>query len=289
MRTMRDLKQPPTRRPGITAARKLQNFSNWRSVRLLESDVADQLRQRHWLWLHGLCIGSLVLAVMWAASHFQMRMGSDSLALRYLVTLGVGYLVYLLVLRSWAAALINRSSSQVDFGGDIPSPGSWLDLPGEALRASNPIRSGGGGDFGGGGASADFSGPADGGGAMGDLASGALDVVAGADEGAVVVIPVVAIFLIGCALVFGAGSLLLLYFGWEALLTVAVELAFSYVSARTAVRLVREGWLSAAVRLTWKPLLGALFCAVLLGAMIDYFIPAAHSLPQAIKIIRAST
>jgi hypothetical protein len=51
---------------------------------------------------------------------------------------------------------------------------------------------------------------------------------------------------------------------------------------------VREGWLSAAVRLTWKPLLGALFCAVLLGATIDHFIPATNSLPQSIKLIHAS-
>ncbi|RYF39794.1 MAG: hypothetical protein EOO25_14125, partial [Comamonadaceae bacterium] len=58
--------------------------------------------------------------------------------------------------------------------------------------------------------------------------------------------------------------------------------------ARTAVRMAREGWLSAAVRLTWKPLLGALFCAVLLGATMDYFIPTAQSLPQALQIIRAS-
>ena len=266
----------------------VRNLSNWRSVRLWESNVERQLRQRHWLWLHGWCIGTLVLVVMWAASHLQMRLGSDSLALRYLVTLGVGYLVYLLVLRSWAGALINRSSSHVDFGGDIPSPGSWPDMSGGALRGGHPVQSGGGGDFGGGGASGDFSDAAGTDGAIGELASGALEAAAGADEGAVVVIPVVAIFLIGCALVFGAGSLLLLYFGWEALLTVAVELAFSYVSARTAVRVVREGWLSAAVRLTWKPLLGAVFCAVLLGATIDYFMPAAHSLPQAIKLIRAS-
>ena len=225
---------------------------------------------------------------MWAASHLQMRMGSDSLALRYLVTLGVGYLVYLALLRGWAAALIDRSSSHVDFGGDISSPGSWPNASGEALRAGNSMQSGGGGDFGGGGASGNFSGATDTDGVIGELASGALEVAAGADEGAVVVIPVVAIFLIGCALVFGVGSLMLLYFGWEALLTVAVELAFSYVSARTAVRVVREGWLSAAVRLTWKPLLGALFCAVLLGAMIDYFIPTAHSLPQALKIIQES-
>ena len=232
------------------------------------------MRQRHWLWLHGLCIGFLVLAVMWTVSQLQMRIGSDSLALRYLVTLGVGYLVYLLVLKSWAAALINRSSSRIDFGGNIPLPGTWPDVSGEALRAGNPMQPGGGGDFGGGGAFGDFSGAADVGKSIGELASGALEAAAGADDGAVVVIPVVAIFLISSALVFGAGSLLLLYFGWEALLTVAVELAFSYVSARTAVRVVREGWLSAAVRLTWKPLLGALFCAVVLGASIDYFVPA---------------
>jgi hypothetical protein len=65
-------------------------------------------------------------------------------------------------------------------------------------------------------------------------------------------------------------------------------LAFSYVSARTAVRVVREGWLSAAVRLTWKPLMGAFFCAVFLGAMLDYFVPAAHSLPHAIRLIRGA-
>jgi hypothetical protein len=266
----------------------MKSLSNWRSVRLWEGNVERHLRQRHWLWLHGLCIGSLVLIAMWGASQLQMQIGSSPLALRYLVTLGVGYLVYLLVLRGWAAVLIRRNSGHADFGGDIPSPGSWSDVSGEAIHAGNPIRSGGSGDFGGGGASGDYAGaPSHAGEAVGEFASGALEAAAGADEGAIVVIPVVVIFLIGCGLIFGAGSLLLLYFGWEALLTVAVELAFSYVSARTAVRIVREGWLSAAVRLTWKPLLGAVLCAVLLGATIDYFIPAAQSLPQAIKIITA--
>lgn len=79
---------------------------------------------------------------------------------------------------------------------------------------------------------------------------------------------------------------MLVYFGWEVLLAVAVELAFSYASARTAVRVTREGWATAAVRLTWKPLAGALVCAVILGATIDHFIPAAHSLPQALKILK---
>ena len=120
---------------------------------------------------------------------------------------------------------------------------------------------------------------------MGDIASGALEAAAGADEGAVIVVPVLAIFLVGIALVTGAGALALLYFGWDALLAVAVEIAFSYVSARAAVRVAREGWLTVAVKLTWKPLLGALLCAVLLGAVIDRFMPQVNSLPQAVRVL----
>ena len=41
-----------------------------------------------------------------------------------------------------------------------------------------------------------------------------------------VVVPVVAIFAIVALLVMGAGSLALLFFGWDVLLAVAVELAF---------------------------------------------------------------
>ena len=268
---------------------RLKNLSNWRSVRLLESRLERELRQRHWLRLHGILIGSFVLGVMWLASYSLMRMGSSSLALRYFVTLGLGYLAYLLVLRLWAEALVTRSGGNFDVDSDLPtfdasrSPdvdAKGLDLP--------DLPSSGGGDFGGGGASGDFVNAADSGGALGELASGALEVAAGADEGAVVVVPVVAVFLLGCAIIFGAGSLAMLYFGWEALLTVAVEVAFSYVSARTAVRVARAGWLSVAVRLTWKPLMGAVLCAVLLGAGIDYFMPTAHSLPQAIRLLGSS-
>jgi hypothetical protein len=263
----------------------MKNLSNWRSVRLWESGVARDLRERHWLWLHGWCIGLLVLGLMWATAHMQLLMGSQSLALRYLFTLGVGYLGYLLVLRLWAGVLVGRDDAGLDLPGDIPVPGRPVD-PDHVQLEVPAFQSGGGGDFGGGGASADFSVAGDSGKVVGDVATGALEVAAGADDGAIVVVPVVAIFLIGLAVLFGAGSLLLLYFGWEALLTVAVELAFSYVSARTAIRVVREGWLSAVVRLTWKPLLGALFCAVLLGATIDYFIPSANSLPHALTLIK---
>lgn len=261
----------------------MNTFSNWRSVRMWESRVARDLRQQRTLWLHGLCIGLITLAVTWGASALQMHLGGESLALRYLVSLGVGYFTYLLTVRVWAAALLRRDHAEVpDVSGlDVSGPHGGCDQP-----ALPEFHSGGGGDFAGGGASGDFSdgaaGAADG---LGDLAGGALEVAAGSDEAAIVVVPVVAVFLMGCALFLGAGSLVLLYFGWEVLLAVAVELAFSYATARTAVRVSREGWASAAVRLTWKPLAGAVVCAVALGAAIDHFLPAAQSLPQALKAL----
>ena len=263
--------------------------STWRSVRMPHhGTVARTLQQRYSLRWHGLLIGSFTLLLMWCTSHVQMLLGVESLALRYFVTLSVGYLGYLLVLRAWAARLVR---SDRDTGGD----GSSLDVPdvswpsGSSSGGSGqvPLPRTGGGDFGGawtqglssGGSGSDSS-------ALGDLASGAADAIGSADEGAVVVVPVVAIFLIGAAIIFGAGSLAMLFFGWDVLLTVAVEIAFSVATARAAVGVEREGWLTAAVRLTWKPLLGALVCAVVLGATIDHFLPGVQSLPQAVRVIQ---
>lgn len=99
-----------------------------------------------------------------------------------------------------------------------------------------------------GGAAGNF---ADGGhGAVSNVASGAMETGSGADERAIVILPVLAIFLISTADLFGADAILVLYFGWDVLLTVAVELAFSWVPARAAVRVTREGWVSVAARLT---------------------------------------
>jgi len=236
----------------------LKILSNWRSVRLWETQVERDLHRNHNLRTHGLLLGTFTLLLMWLVSWLQMHAGGESLALRYFVTLGAGYLGYLLVLRWWAARLVRQESP---LNLDVPDPGigDWPSARGAAVDL-------------------DAAG-------IGDLAGGALEAAAGADEGAVVVVPVVAIFLIGLAIVFGAGALVLLYFGSEALLAVAIEVAFSYVSARAAVRVAREGWLTAAVRLTWKPLLGALFCAVVLGAVLDRFMPHVNSLPEAVRFL----
>ena len=224
------------------------------------------LRRRHTLWLHGWLMGLITLGVMWGAAALQRHAGVDSLALRYAVTLGVGYLCYLLLLRIWAGMLVREEERSIDDPGiDV----SWPD--GSGAPQDGGLHSGGGGDFGGGGADGGFDAPLD-----------------AADEGAIVIIPVLAVFGAVLAALFGAGWLLLLYFGSEALLAAAVELAFAYTAARTVVRVEREGWLLAAIRLSWKPLLGALVCAVALGALIDHFVPQAQTLAEAVRLWRAS-
>jgi hypothetical protein len=237
-------------------------LSDWRSVRLWETRLEHELHRNYSLRTHGILIGTFTLLLMWAVSALQMHVFDvQSLAVRYFLTLGVGYLGYLLVLRWWAKRLVERRSADLDL--DVPD----IDLGGGSHGHSSA------------------TGAAEEGGVLSDAASGALEVAGGADEGAIIVVPVVAIFLVCVAVVLGAGSLVLLYFSWDALLAVAIEVAFSYVSARAAVRVAREGWLMAAVRLTWKPLLGAVICAVALGAVLDRFMPEVNSLPEAVRVL----
>jgi hypothetical protein len=245
-------------------------LSNWRSVRLWETQVERDLHRNYSLRTHGILIGSFTLLLMWCVSALQMHLlHVDSLAVRYFLTLGIGYLGYLLVLRWWAKRLVEGRTLDVDLDApDVEFGGGRGGGSGSHGHVNLGDGGGGGGD-----------------GGLSDMAGGALEVAGSADEGAIIVVPIVAVFLICVAVVLGAGSLVLLYFSWDALLAVAIEIAFSYVSARAAVRVAREGWLMAAVRLTWKPLLGAVICAVALGALLDRFMPQVNSLPEAVRVL----
>lgn len=254
--------------------------------------IAGTLQQKHWLRVHGMCMGFMVLLVMWAASAIMLHQGVDSMALRYALSLGLGYVVYLLVLRLWVAHLVrNAHKPQSDDAlGDLPVPDgvpSW-----QHDHASPNAASGGGGDFGGGGASGDWGGDldidvsaaADAGSAL-DL--GGLDL-GGADEG-IIIVPILAVFAGLVAAFLGFGALLWLYFGVDVLLAVAVELAFAMMTARAVVRVERAGWLVSAIRLTWKPLLGALVCAVAFGALADWWVPDADTLREVIAHVRGKS
>ena len=115
-----------------------------------------------------------------------------------------------------------------------------------------------------------------------DLSAG-LEAV---DADGVVLLPVLLVFGLLLLALTGAGSLLWLMFGSELFLAVAVEVSFALLMARTLYVMEREGWLLVALRLSWKPVLGALLVTVALGWACDFFFPQADTLAQAVRALR---
>jgi hypothetical protein len=229
-------------------------------------------------------IGSVTLLVTWLVSHLLLVLGMGMLGLRYVLAILAGYGVYLLLVRWWARRLVERRETSLD--ASVDAGDLSVDVGGGTHDA--PMRSGEGGDFGGGGASGDFGEALDGSTeAAGEVAGNVLEGAASADEGIVLVIPLALVAFVGWLLVLVFGSLLMMFFGIEVLLAVAVELAFAYAAGRSAVVMAREGWLGAAWRLTRKPLLVILLGVFVLGWSINHWVPGAQSLPQAVKLIRA--
>lgn len=246
-----------------------------------------QLQSRHWLRLHAWLTGLFTLAVMTALSAVLLHAGMHSMALRYGLVLAAGYGVYLLLVRLWAEAMLRRAwDGPADLPIEMPWPGGAT--PGEV----GAEWSGQGGSFAGGGASGSWD---SGGEALGSVAqglgegAGGVDLSAGldaADAEGVILLPVLLVFGLLLLALTGAGSLLWLMFGSELFLAVAVEVAFALLMARTLYVVEREGWLLVALRLTWKPVLGALLVMVALGWVGDFFFPQADTLAQVVRALR---
>lgn len=132
-------------------------LSSWRSVKLWESAFERDLHRRHSLRTHGMLIGSCTLLLMWGVSALLMHTGEQSLALRYLVTLGTGYVGYLLLIRLWAQHVVEQRGDGGDLSGDWGDGGIGS---GHGSAPSHDLSPGGGGDFAGGGASGGFDDPA---------------------------------------------------------------------------------------------------------------------------------
>jgi hypothetical protein len=246
--------------------------------------VRADLQARRWLRWHCTLIGALTLLAAWACSHALMRLGSDALWLRYGLSFVVAYAVLMLLLYLWARWLLSR-----DEGGEWQIDGGEMDIAPRPSVDVPAMRSGGGGDFGGagGGGSFDEAGPlpdvAEG---VGQVASGTLEAAGTADEGVIVLVPLAVV--IGVALALGAvlGFAVFGLFGVEVLLAVAVEVAFASLGGALAYKAGTEGWLAVAWRRTFWPALASMACVVALGAAIDHWMPEAHSLPQALRLLR---
>lgn len=281
------------RRPAWTEpARGLRGRGQARGQHLTREQLRQDLRERYWLRLHVAMIALLTLGALWLCSAMLMHAGVESLALRYGLACPVAYGVYLLLLRWWGGALARRDSplDGLDVSNLDLSSGSGGSSSG-GLPRDVPFRSGGGGEFAGGGAQAswDTPGSSDGLGALSDGAGSMLDGLGNLgdlDEGAVVVVPlavlVAIVALLGALL--GAGVFML--FGVEVLLAVAVELGLASLAGSVAYKGYAEDWLGSALRHTWRGGLAVLVLSVALGAVLDRWVPEARSLPHAARLIR---
>ena len=252
-----------------------------------ERRVRVDLQRRRWLRLHAIAIATLTMAVAWASSHGLMLASLDRLSLRYGLSFAVAYLALMGLLYLWSHWLLSRREADLDLP-QIDGPGG----SGSARPDAAPFESGGGGDFGGGGASGHFdaAGEAIGeglGASAGDLAGVAAEVVAAADEAALVLIPLAVVLAAAAALGALLGFAVFGLFGVEVLLGVAVEIAFASLGGALAFKAQREGWLGTALRRTAIPAAIALSAVVAVGAAVDYWIPQARSLPHAVQLLRA--
>jgi hypothetical protein len=244
--------------------------------------------QRHSLRWHAFWIGVLTLLSMSITSLLLRHNFPDgALGIRFAIVAVIGYATYLLFVRLWAGYMSRHTSSDSS-ANDIPTPDFPTGCGGsDAGQCAPAFEPGGGGDFAGGGAQASFDGSEATGEVGEKLLSGAAEVVGAADEGAVVIIPVLAIFALLMLAFTGAGLMLSLLFGVEVVLAVTVELAIAVTAGRTIYRVASEHWLHVALHLTWKPMLGVIACAMAAGFIADYFFPGAQSAMDVIKQLRS--
>jgi len=251
-------------------------------VQRFEQAVRADLVARRWLRWHSFLLGTMCFLAAWAMSGSLMRAGIDTLALRWPLALAVAYAMFIGLLWLWCRWLLSRGQADSDLG--IDAPDADLDLgSGDAL-----FRSGGGGDFGGGGATGTWGAEelgetaAEG---AGKAAEATLEIAASADEGIVIVVPLAVVVGVAALIASALGLAVFGLFGIEVLLGVAVEIAIASAGGALAYRARREGWLAYALARTRWPMLLLLAIFILLGVVIDHWLPQARSLPQAIRLL----
>jgi hypothetical protein len=195
-------------------------------------------------------------------SFLLLQSGMGSMALRYPFALAVSYVVFLLLLWAWLRAKEDDFTDIPDLSDALPN------LNGSDYSTS--FQSGGGGDFGGGGASGSFDS------STGDSVGDALGSVGDADEFAIPIIAIV--FAIGMAV----ASLYVVYLAPTLFAELLVDGVLSYTLYRHLHKVETHFWLSTAFKRTVFPfLLTAIFLSIM-GAAMAHYAPGARSMGEVI-------
>lgn len=223
-------------------------------------------------------IAALTGAFGLLSSFLLLRQGVESMVVRYPTAVLLAYLMFLFLIWLW---LRTNREDYVDVP-DFSSPSSGGAGPGcgSSVEAVAPIRSGGGGDFGGGGASTSFDGvgsPVDDGSGLGSDMSDAAGAFAEADE---LAIPLLAVVMaVGLAF----ASLYVIYIAPALLAEVLVDGALSYALYRYVRGDDSEHWLATAVRRTVLPFIATAIFLAAAGAGMAAYAPGARSIGEVVR------
>ena len=219
-----------------------------------------------------------------AASYLLLRAGMESMLARYPLAVGCAYLVFLLLLWLW---LRTKGEDYLDAPADVPLPSGGRGGPAEADF------SGGGGQFGGGGASGRFdvddalptpSAPSfsDAGDSVG---SGVGEALGGADEGVVPLAIALMLALIAAALFFSV--LYIVYLAPALFAELLVDGVLSASLYRRLRGLQTRHWLESALRRTVVPFAITALTLGLAGLALQSYAPDARSIGEVLQHHRA--
>ncbi|HEX2062032.1 MAG TPA: hypothetical protein VHK90_14920 [Thermoanaerobaculia bacterium] len=234
---------------------------------LTKEKIRNWLERRFFLRIHMTVIVTGTFLAGLAATHLLMLADVDTLALRYGLAVCAAYLVFLFLIKLWLIYIrLSRESIDISVDGiEIFVRGI-----GETVE-----KIGGGGRFGGAGASGEW----------GDVVAAPVKAVkggggnkgcgidlGGGDEGCVVVLLVLLVFGIFVAGVY------LIYTAPVLLADAAFEAALAGALARRARKVESQGWVATVWRATVWPFLGVLALSVALGWAAQKECPEARKL-----------
>jgi hypothetical protein len=216
------------------------------------------------------------------ASYVLLHFGLTTMWVRYLVSIGFAYAIFMGMLGLWLQwkTRDKSSSNDVEDAIDMVS-GDWV--PSFSRGSANNPYSGGGGKFSGGGASVDYSADVSSSGEGVGVMGEALGAAAQAEEGAIPIIVIgallaalLSIFLVVFSLVYSA-PILFSELLVDGMLSVSLYRRLSGLDSRH--------WLESAIKRTVWPFVFAAVIFAVAGWTMAHFVPDSHSLGEIITMM----
>lgn len=276
-------KSRAARRAGLIQSSFTRGAEIRRLMGQLESDSFPRLQMFFLVSLTGLA--------GLTSSFALLHSGVDTMLLRYPLAVGCAYLVFLFLLWLW---LRTSAGDYADAPTDFPQFGGSGDGTPAGID-HEPVFSGGGGDYGGGGASGSFqmdeSLPAPslpqvdipGGDSVGETVG---EVIGGADEGAVPLVIALLVFALVAALLFA--TLYLVYLAPALFAELLVDGALSASLYRRMRGLQTRHWLESALRRTVLPFAVTALGLGAIGFGFQAYAPDAHTLGEVLRQTRGT-